>query len=81
MQTCGYEAFKSNPRDAKRQFNNKFFRRGVQWDGYVVKVNYNEENPMSLAYHSANLMVKMDHDDRIGVHGPDLGLSINEFEL
>ena len=27
------------------------------------------------------MLVKMDHDDRIGVHGPDLGLSISEEML
>ena len=36
---------------------------------------------MSLAYHSANLLVKMDLDDRKGFHGPDLGLSISEHKL
>lgn len=36
---------------------------------------------MSIAYHSASLLVKMDHDDRVGVHGPDLGLSISESML
>ena len=81
MGTCGYEAFQRDPRGAKVNFNSKYFRRGVSWDGYVVRVNFNEENPMSIAYHSANLLVKMDHDDRVGVHGPDLGLSISESML
>ena len=36
---------------------------------------------MSVAYHSANLLIKMDQDDRVGVHGPDLGLSISEWQL
>ena len=36
---------------------------------------------MSIAYHSANLLVKMEVDDRVGVHGPDLGLSISEQML
>jgi len=36
---------------------------------------------MSIAYHSANLLVKMDIDDRVGVHGPDLGISISEHKL
>ena len=81
LATCGYEAFQKDPKMAKRNFNTKFFRRGVTWDGYVVRVNYNEDNPMSLAYHSANLLVKMEKDDRVGVHGPDIGLSISEMKL
>lgn len=78
---CGYEAFKDDPGVAKRAFNGRYFRKGVSWDGYVVRVNFNEDNPMSLAYHSASMLVKMDEDDRIGVHGPDLGLSISEQML
>ncbi len=36
---------------------------------------------MSLAYHSASILVKMEQDDRVGMHGADLGLSISEMEL
>lgn len=81
LSVCGYEAFKHDPREAKRSFNQKFFRKGVSWDGYVVRINFNEDNPMSLSYHSASMLVKMDHDDRTGVHGPDLGISISEEML
>ena len=81
LSVCGYEAFKHDPREAKRAFNTKFFRKGVSWDGYVVRINFNEDNPMSLSYHSASMLVKMDHDDRTGVHGPDLGISISEEML
>ena len=63
LKFCGYEAYKKSPRSAKLSFNQKFFRRGVNWDGYVVRVNYNDDNPMSMSYHSASLIVKMDHDD------------------
>ena len=45
----------------------------------MVRVNFNEDNPMSLAYHSANLLIKMDDDDKPEDHGPDIGLSISEF--
>lgn len=78
---CGYTVFARDPREAKRNFNAKFFRKGISWDGYVVRVNFNEENPMSMQYHSATILVKMDEDDRIGVHGPDIGLSISELRL
>ena len=78
---CGYEAFKKDPGFAKRAFNSRFHRIGVSWDGYVVRVNFNEDNPLSLSYHSASMLVKMDIDDRIGVHGPDIGVSISEETL
>ena len=81
LKNCGYEAFSRDPRTAKQTFNHYYFRRGVSWDGYVVRVNFNEDNPMSMAYHSANILVKMDQDDRIGVHGPDIGLSVSEHML
>ena len=81
LRDCGYEAYHKNTREAKVSFNSKYFRKGVSWDGYVVRVNFNEDNPMSLSYHSANLIVKMDQDDRVGVHGPDLGLTISESLL
>ena len=50
----------------------------MTWDGYVVRVNYNEDNPLSINYHSANLLIKMEKDDKEGQHGPDLGLSIGD---
>ena len=81
LSVCGYEAFLRDPQAAKRAFNSKFHRKGVSWDGYVVRVNFNEDNPLSLAYHSASMLVKMDKDDRIGVHGPDIGVSISEDTL
>ena len=51
------------------------------WRGWVVKVNLNEEDPMSMAYHSASILLKMDEDDREGVHGADLGISLSDGTL
>ena len=51
----------------------------MTWDGYVVRVSYNEDNPLSINYHSASLLVKMEEDDKPGEHGPDIGLSIAEI--
>ena len=78
MRSCGYEQFKASPQRAKREFNSHFFRRGVTWEGYVVRVNFNEDNPLSFNYHSANVLIKMELDDREGAHGPDIGLSVSE---
>ena len=57
---CGYEAFTANPRKAFRAFEMKYFGKNVGWNGYVVRVNLNDDDPLSLAYHSANILVKMD---------------------
>ena len=81
LASCGHEVFTKEPRLAKRNFNSRFFRRHVSWDGYVIRVNYNEDNPMSMAYHSASILVKMEEDDKPGAHAPDLGLTISEFNL
>ena len=37
----------------------------------------NKDNPLSLAYHSANMLVKIDKDDRIGVYRLDIGVGIS----
>jgi hypothetical protein len=46
-----------------------------------VRVLLNDEDPMSMAYHAASILIKMDGDDQEGVHGADLGLSISEKTL
>jgi len=38
----------------------KYFGKNVAWDGYVVRVNLNDDDPLSLSYHSADILVKMD---------------------
>ena len=73
----GFDAFARNPRNAFINFERKYFRKGVSWDGYVVRVNFNDD-PMSLGYDSASIEIKMNEDDREGVHGPDIGLSMPE---
>jgi hypothetical protein len=50
---------------------------GVSWEGWVVRVNLNEDDPMSMAFHSASLMIKMDENDNHDVPGPEVGLSIS----
>ncbi len=55
--------------------------KGVIWQGSVVRVSINEEDPMSMAYHAASILIKMEGDDQEGVHGADLGLSISEKSL
>ena len=77
----GFDAFATNPRRARMTFDRRYFMKGVSWDGYVVRVNLNDDDPMSMAFHSASLLIKMDEDDREGVHGPDIGLSLSEHTL
>ena len=78
---AGFDAFAQNPRKAFVNFEKNYFRKGVSWDGYVVRVNLNDDDPLSMAYHSASILIKMDEDDREGVHGPDIGLSLSEYTL
>lgn len=56
---CGYQAFTKNPRDAFRAFEMKYFGKAITWDGYVIRVNLNDDDPMSMAYHSVNILLKM----------------------
>ena len=81
LKDCGFDAFASNPRKSIMTFERNYWMKGISWDGYVVRVNLNDDDPMSMAFHSASLLIKMDKDDRDGVHGPDLGLSLSEHVL
>ena len=41
----------------------------------------NEDDPMSLAYHSVNIMVKMNTSDIPDSPGADIGITFSEFGL
>ena len=52
-----------DPRKSYRLFEMNYFGRmvwsaGIGWDGYVVRVNLNDDDPMSMAYHSTYLLYK-----------------------
>ena len=76
---CGFQAFSKNPRDAFRAFEMKYFGKAVTWDGYVIRVNLNDDDPMSMAYHSANILIKMEGSDENT--GADLGISFSEVNV
>ena len=78
---CGYEAFSQNPRRAFRSFEMHHFGKAVGWDGYVVRVNLNDDDPLSISYHSAYIMVKMETADMPGGHGADIGVTLSEHNL
>ena len=78
---CGFDAFQRNPRQAVQKFERNYYGKGVSWDGYVIRVNVNEDDPMTMAYHSGSILIKMDLDDREGLHGADLGLSLSDHTL
>ena len=59
----GYQTFQKSPRIAFRNFEMNYFGKNVGWTGYVIRVNLNEDDPMSLAYHTANIMIKMETSD------------------
>jgi len=60
---CGHTAWMNNPRKAMGLFESKYAGKGVIWQGSVVRVSLNEEDPMSMAYHAASILVKMEGDD------------------
>lgn len=79
-QDVGYDAFNNNPGGTKNLYWRNYRGHGVSWNGYVVRVNLNEDDPLSMAFHSASLLIKMEEDDHEH-HGADIGLSISEKVL
>jgi len=73
--------FLKNPRKAFTKFQSEHFLKKVGWDGYVVRVNMNDRDPMSMAYHSADIMVQMEEVDMPGGHGADLGVTLSPANL
>lgn len=57
------------------------FGKAVGWDGYVVRVNLNDDDPLSIQYHSAYIMVKMATPDMPGGAGADIGVTLSEHNL
>ena len=45
-----------------------------------MRVNLNEDDPLSMAFHAASILVKMEEDDHEH-NGADLGLSVSEKVL
>ena len=41
----------------------------------------NEDDPMTMAFHSGSILIKLDLDDREGMHGADVGLSLSDKTL
>ena len=78
---CGYEAFNKSPRKAYRNFEMQHYGKAVSWDGYVIRVNLNDDDPLSMAYHTAQIMVKMEQADIPDGQGADLGVTFSEAGL
>lgn len=62
-------------------FDRHYYNKGVSWDGYIIRVSLNDEDSLNFAYHSSNIMIKMDPPEAEGAHGADLGLSLSERVL
>mmetsp|Transcript_27339 Transcript_27339/g.26397 ORF Transcript_27339/g.26397 Transcript_27339/m.26397 type:complete len:196 (-) Transcript_27339:236-823(-) len=78
---CGYQAYVKNPQSAIAKFDRRYYNRGVSWEGYIIRVSLNEEDSLNFAYHSSNIMIKMDPPEQEGTNGADLGLSLSERVL
>ena len=59
----------------------KYFGKNIAWDGYVIRVNLNDDDPLSLSYHSANILVKMEESDIPRGEGADFGVTFSEFNV
>lgn len=59
----------------------KFLGKAVTWDGYVIRVNLNDDDPLSKAYHSANILIKMENSDFNENTGADIGISISQMNV
>jgi len=66
---------------AYRKFEMYHFGKQISWEGYVIRVNLNEDDPLSMRYHSVQIMVKMEPEDHKNEHGPDIGLTFSELNL
>lgn len=78
---CGYEAFIKSPRKSYRNFEMHHYGKYVNWDGYVIRVNLNDDDPLSIAYHTTQIMVKMEESDIPEGVGADLGVTLSELNL
>jgi hypothetical protein len=78
---CGHTAWIKQRQLAVRTFDTKYYNKGIDWSGWVVKVNLNEDEPISMVYHAASLYLKMEEDDQEGVMGADIGISLSEKVL
>lgn len=57
------------------------FGKSVGWDGYVVRINLNDDDPLSLQFHTANILIKMEESDMPEGNGADIGLSMSEANV
>jgi hypothetical protein len=80
-QDCGYQAYSQNPRKAFRTFEFNYFGKRVGWTGYVVRVNLNDDDPMSIQYHTTDILVKMDDPDMPDGQGADIGVTLGERNM
>ena len=57
------------------------FGRAVGWEGYIIRVNVDDDDPLSLKYHTGNLLVKMEAPDIPDGHGADLGITLSQMNV
>lgn len=52
-----------NKRHTELLFIDKYMNKGIQWDGYVVRVVLNDEDSMMSLHHAASILIKMNQND------------------
>lgn len=53
----------------------------MSWDGYVIRVDLNEQDPTRMDYHSVQILLKMNVSDTPEGTGADVGLTFSEFNM
>ena len=69
------------PQESLPSFRDEIFWKKCSMEWYVVRVNLNDDDPLSLAYHSADILVKMELSDIPQGEGADFGVTMSEFNV
>eukprot|EP00357_Protocruzia_adherens_P034364 CAMPEP_0114995796 /NCGR_PEP_ID=MMETSP0216-20121206/13938_1 /TAXON_ID=223996 /ORGANISM="Protocruzia adherens, Strain Boccale" /LENGTH=331 /DNA_ID=CAMNT_0002359897 /DNA_START=60 /DNA_END=1055 /DNA_ORIENTATION=+ len=72
---CGREALLKSPEGVMNKFRSTYSHKGVEWEGYVVKIDQSSDRWFASP-HSAAIQVKMENSD--SEKYPDLYLTFSE---
>ena len=52
-----------NVKKAMNKFEANFHNKGILWKRWVVKITLNDTAPLSMQYHAALILMKMEEED------------------
>ena len=47
------------------KFEANYHNKGILWRGWVVKITLNDTAPLSMQYHAALILMKMEEEDEL----------------